>query len=117
MKKTIFLIVSILLIGITTKASKVLENEKKTAKIGLSTNISGSVVDSTTGESLVGVALYFEELNKTIYTDLEGNFEISNINVGEYNIKSNYISYQNNTLKNVNIDGINNVIRLILKKN
>lgn len=73
-------------------------------------------MDNETGEALTGVAIRFEGSEETVYTDFDGNFEIKNVVPGKYNVLSSYISYEDNKLKDVNVSGVNNVIRLVLKK-
>jgi hypothetical protein len=51
-----------------------------------------------------------------VYTDFDGNFKIDNVIPGKYNVLSSYISYTDNKMKEVNVSGKNNVIRLVLKK-
>ncbi|MGQ1911755.1 carboxypeptidase-like regulatory domain-containing protein [Marinifilum sp. RC60d5] len=122
MKKFIFLFIALLVVGLESQAIKVVtpegDKELDTAAIATieTTSLSGIVLDTETGEALAGVAIRFEGSAETVYTDFDGNFKISNVVPGNYNILSSYISYTNNKLKNVNVNGKNNVIRLVLKK-
>ena len=122
MKKIVFLFTAFLILGLTTQAENRVtpSGDKKveaseTASLN-TTSLSGIVLDNETGEALTGVAIHFEGSNEIVYTDFDGNFEINNIVPGNYNILSNYISYSDNKLKDVNVNGQNNVIRLVLKK-
>lgn len=63
--------------------------------------IEGTVIDHQTGEALVGVALKLKGSDKKIYTDLDGNFEITDLPSGTYDIEIDYVSYKDITLKNV----------------
>ena len=63
--------------------------------------IQGKVVDSGTGEALVGVALKINGRNSKTYTDLKGYFMIEDIAPGTYNIDINYVSYKGITLKEI----------------
>ncbi|MFA8433944.1 MAG: carboxypeptidase-like regulatory domain-containing protein [Marinifilaceae bacterium] len=124
MKKTFVLMISLLLVGMGTQAANenVAKSKKKNqsslAEMGAmtSTSLSGLVIDHETGEGLAGVAIQLEGLNQVVYTDFEGNFKLEGVVPGQYNITSSYISYQEKELKNVNVSGINNAIRLELKK-
>jgi len=122
MKKLVFLFVTLLVLGVESQAVKVVtpvgdkEMEVVAMATILTTSLSGVVLDNETGEALTGVAIRFEGSNETVYTDFDGNFKISNVIPGNYNILSSYISYNDNKLKNVNVNGVNNVIRLVLKK-
>jgi len=58
------------------------------------TNISGSVIDKITGESLAGVKVVLQENNEIVYTDFDGNFEFKEILKGKYTIKTDLISYK-----------------------
>jgi hypothetical protein len=122
MKKFIFLFVALLALGFQSQAVKVVtpvgDKEMDVAEITnlATTSLSGVVLDNETGETLTGVAIRFEGSKQTVYTDFDGNFTISNVIPGNYNILSSYISYSNNRLKDVNVKGVNNLIRLVLKK-
>jgi protocatechuate 3,4-dioxygenase beta subunit len=124
MKKTFVLMISLLLVGMGTQAANEnaakskKKNESSLAEMGVmtSTSLSGLVIDHETGEGLAGVAIQLEGLNQVVYTDFEGNFKLEGVVPGQYNITSSYISYQEKELKNVNVSGINNAIRLELKK-
>ncbi len=122
MKKFVFLFIALLVFGFENQAINVVtpegDKEMEVAEVASinTTSLSGVVLDTETGEALAGVAIRFEGSNKTVYTDFDGNFKISNVVPGNYNVLSNYISYTDNKLKDVNVSGLNNVIRLVLKK-
>ncbi|PKQ62359.1 hypothetical protein BZG01_17565 [Labilibaculum manganireducens] len=122
MKKLVFLFVALLVLGLESQAVNVVtpvgDKEMEVAEMATmtTTSLTGVVLDNETGEALTGVAIRFEGSNETVYTDFDGNFKIANIVPGNYNILSSYISYSDNKLKDVNVNGVNNVIRLVLKK-
>lgn len=122
MKNFVFLFIALLALGFESQAVKVVtpEGDKniETAELAsiTTTSLTGVVLDNETGEALTGVAIRFEGSEETVYTDFDGNFEIKNVVPGKYNILSSYISYEDNKLKDVNVSGVNNVIRLVLKK-
>lgn len=62
------------------------------------TSINGIVLDKHTGEALAGVKVVIAELNKEVYTDLEGNFEFKNMSKDIYSIESEMISYEKQNL-------------------
>jgi iron complex outermembrane receptor protein len=62
------------------------------------TNVIGSVIDKNTGESLVGVKVVLSELNETVYTDFDGNFEFKQVKLGKYTIRTDLISYEDKTV-------------------
>ena len=122
MKKFVFLFIVLLAIGFESQAIKVVtpEGDRELAAAEAAaietTSLTGVVLDTETGEALAGVAIRFEGSEETVYTDFDGNFKIGNVVPGNYNVLSSYISYTDNKLKNVNVNGVNNVIRLVLKK-
>jgi hypothetical protein len=59
--------------------------------------ITGKVIDKITGESLAGALVEIKGTNIKVYTDLEGNYTINNIDPGMYSIEINYISYSSKT--------------------
>jgi uncharacterized membrane protein len=66
--------------------------------------LSGKVIDKKTGESLVGALISIKGTDIKIYSDLEGNFNISNIEPGNYSIEINYISYTKTEIQNVGLN-------------
>jgi hypothetical protein len=69
------------------------EKEKETTTAA-PVNISGKVIDQSTGEALAGVMIKIEDLNLVSYSDLDGKFEIKNLAPGKYEISGVYISYE-----------------------
>ncbi len=66
--------------------------------------IAGKVVDSQTGEAIVGANVIIENTNIGSATDLEGNFKISNVDAGRFNLIVSYISYSKTILKDVEVN-------------
>lgn len=107
---------SILLISYTIHAQearskrkiKKQENEKKIESnpnlqfVNSKSNFTGKVIDSNTGEALIGVTVKIKELNIGTQTDLDGNFIIPNIDTNSpYTVEFSYISYQTKLLSNL----------------
>ncbi len=57
-------------------------------------SISGIVKDKLTGEELPGVAIKIHSSGETVYSDLEGRFEFSELTHGNYDLTAEYISYE-----------------------
>jgi len=55
--------------------------------------ITGTVTDKTTGEALAGVLVKINETGAIVYSDFEGNFEVS-VLPGEYTLTTTLISYE-----------------------
>ncbi|MFY0674957.1 MAG: TonB-dependent receptor [Bacteroidia bacterium] len=65
--------------------------------------LKGKVVDKTSGEELIGAAVFLQnEVTTGTITDPFGSFQIS-LPVGTYNIQSSYVGYQRITIENVEI--------------
>ncbi len=78
----------------------VIAEEKKDGKTVVLTGdaavaLSGTVIDSESGELLVGVEVSLEGTEAKTYTDFDGNFSLKNVQPGEYKLVTNYISYKN----------------------
>lgn len=58
-----------------------------------SKTIKGTVTDDN-GQPLTGVEVIVEGLNKKVYTDFDGNFEIDQLQGGAYTVVFSYVSYK-----------------------
>jgi hypothetical protein len=113
MKKLIFGFLTLML-AITVIAG---EKEGKTAKDNehaAFVALSGTVTDSGSGESLVGVEVKLEGTDEKTYTDFDGNFTFGNIKPGEYKLTANYISYQKST-ETMKLNGKDNQVTIKLE--
>ena len=66
-----------------------------------SVSIAGNVVDSETGETLIGVNILIEGTLIGSTTDLDGDYTISDVEPGTYNIVFSYIGYTGVTVTDV----------------
>jgi len=71
-------------------------------------NLSGIVVEESTGEPLTGALIKIKGLEKEYYTDFEGHFSINELIPGRYNIEVSYISFESTELKEIQLDRQNN---------
>ena len=56
-------------------------------------NITGKITDANSKESLPGVNIIIEGTVLGTTSDLQGNFELKNVPVGQYNIKFSMMGY------------------------
>lgn len=90
-----FAAVLVLFLSIGFNASANTENDPALiAKSTATCVMSGVITDAETGETLAGVALRINELNIITYSDLDGNFDISNLPAGKYTLTAELISYK-----------------------
>jgi len=87
--KFLTFIISFLLFGVTILA--------QTGKI------SGKVTDSQTGEPLIGANVLVVNTSYGAATDVNGEYAISQVPPGDYDIRASYIGYQNVTIQNVRV--------------
>jgi TonB-dependent receptor len=59
-----------------------------------SSRVQGNVVDISNGETLPGASVYFQGTAVGTMTDIEGNFKISNVSPGKYDLVVSYIGYK-----------------------
>ncbi len=71
---------------------------------GTQGKIKGKVVDSQTGEPLVGAAVVVVGTSFGSTTDLNGEFNILKLEVGTYSLRASYIGYQTITVSNVRVN-------------
>jgi len=70
------------------------EGSNSTVSSGYTNTLKGKVIDKTTGEGVAGACVKLEGSSKSVYSDFEGNFEISNCSPGNYNLVTSLISYE-----------------------
>jgi len=94
--------------------TKETKNSKETTEAIV---LMGTVVDQSTGEALPGAQVKINGNEKTIYTDLDGNFEVRNIKSGTYNLEISLVSYEENKIRNLVIDSeIKSALKVELKR-
>ena len=111
MKKVLLSLLVILLaiaVGAKEKEVKTTNTESEAA-----VELSGSIVDFHSGEFLVGVEVRIEGSDLKTYTDFDGNFSFK-VKPGEYNLVTNYISYEKKK-DTYNVEGKNNKVKIELK--
>ncbi len=90
-------------------------NNLEVSSVVAKSQIEGRVVDKTTGEALAGVAIQLQGCDSRIFTDLNGNFSIPDVDMGTYNLDVSYVSYQNVTLKAVNANALETNLKVELE--
>lgn len=87
------------------------EDNKKREKASL--ELKGQVLDSKSGEALVGVAV---KLNgNTYFTNFNGEFSIQNVIPGQYTIVTSYVAYKNEKIKLSLEDNLENMKILLVE--
>ena len=71
-------------------------------------DLSGYVVEASTGEPLVGALINIKGLEKEYFTDFEGRFNINSLTPGRYDIEISYLSFESTELKEIQLDHQNN---------
>lgn len=66
--------------------------------------LTGKVIDSQTGEGLIGANVMVVGTTLGSSTDIDGVYLIKGLEPGKYTVKVSYISYQNYTVSNVKIE-------------
>jgi len=68
------------------------------------TGIKGVISDKTTKETLVGATILIQGTTTGSTTDLDGNYKITSLAPGNYNLVVSYISYKTLLIEKVKID-------------
>ena len=68
---------------------------------GSAGEINGKVIDEKTGEELPGANIVITGTTVGTISDLDGNFSLSNLQPGVYDITCSFISYKSVTIRNV----------------
>jgi uncharacterized protein YdeI (BOF family) len=96
-------IIPILLMAVMTLPALASAENKETKNIKETTEatvLMGTVVEQSTGEALPGAQVTING-KETVYTDLDGNFEVRDIKAGTYNLEISLISYEQNKIQNL----------------
>ncbi len=96
MKK--FILIWKILVIIALFVPAVLSAKNPSPATTSSNTFSGLVIDKLTQEQLGGVYLYFEELQKGIYSGPDGSFNLEGVKPGTYKVTLKYISYHEKQL-------------------
>lgn len=112
--KKLFFVLSILSL---TFISAIASNDKadKPETPATTFSMSGKVLDAVTGEALAGAIVEIEGSNISVFTDLDGQFSINNIQRGTYSLKVKYISYEDKKIDAVKVEAQNNQLEVNLK--
>ncbi len=116
MKKIIpiILMAMMMLPALATGETKEAKNAKETPQAVV---LMGTVVDQSTGEALPGVQVKISGNGQSVYTDLDGNFEVRNLKPGTYNLDISLISYEENKIQNLVISSdIKSAVKVELKR-
>lgn len=111
------LIKSLFVIALVTVSSIAFasNDSKPEAKAPVATSImNGTVLDAATGEALVGAVVEVEGTDLKTYTDLNGEFTLKDVKVGECNLKVNYISYREVKVNNIQLTEKSNLVEVKL---
>ena len=66
--------------------------------------LEGTVTDARTGEALIGVNIFIEELSIGAATNFDGYFSVINVRAGTYNVRVSYIGYSTILFSDVRIN-------------
>jgi hypothetical protein len=91
MKNLIITIALILSIGTAIAENG---NKSDTPAANKTASVSGKIVDLKTGESVAGACVTVLGTNIKVYTDLDGNYSITNLTSGTQTLNVNMISYK-----------------------
>lgn len=78
-------------------------------------SLSGTVTDERTGETLPGVNILVQQLERGAATDIDGNFTIENMPYGTYDLRITLIGYRTTT-RQVEIDSPNTELNIQLSE-
>lgn len=71
--------------------------------LGQSAIIEGRVIDKDTQEPLFGASIVLEGTTVGAMVDMDGNYVITNVRPGNYNLLGSYISYETKIVENIEI--------------
>jgi TonB-dependent receptor len=66
-------------------------------------SIKGNITDGVSGESIIGANVLIAGTTQGTIADINGDFQITKVKAGTYNIVVSFISYKTDTLKNITV--------------
>ena len=115
--KRIFLTILMAALILPVFAEGVNKSNKNSKEATEAVVLMGTVVDQSTGEALPGAQVKINGLDLTLYTDLDGNFEVRSIKPGTYNVEISLVSYEENKIQNLVIaSDCKNALKVELKR-
>ena len=72
-----------------------------TALVAQTGKISGKIIDKKTGETLPGASVLIEGTVQGASSDFDGNYIITSVKPGKYNVICKYVSYANKLIKDI----------------
>jgi hypothetical protein len=105
MKRLVLSVLFVAFLGFAFAENEGVKDTKTPATPAKTVNVTGTVVDMNTGEALTGVEIKVEGTNIKAYSDFDGNFTISQLTPGEYNLVASFISYKKSLVEDFNADG------------
>lgn len=82
---------------------------------GQNFNLSGTIVEESTGDGLSGARVRITGLDREIFTDFDGKFNVSDLKPGKYTIEISYLSYNTSQLTGIQLDSSHNTLLVSLK--
>jgi hypothetical protein len=105
MKRFILSLLLVTFVGFAIAENEGIKDTKTTSSSATTISISGTVLDMNTGEALTGVEVTIDGTDIKAYSDFDGNFTISELSPGEYDIVASFISYKKSLVEDFNADG------------
>ena len=86
---------------VSTAAVETPPQEKTHAKHSGAGTLSGKILDSLTGEPLIGANIVLNGTSLGAATNIDGEYKIMNVPEGIYNIKVSYVGFKPQTMANI----------------
>lgn len=113
MKNSIIFALVLAFVGVFSQVA--FASGKESAAPVATLNLSGTILDAETSETLAGVSIKVEGSEREVKTDLDGKFSISGLTPGKYNLKVSYISYKESSVDYTVSINEKNELKLSLK--
>ncbi len=71
---------------------------------GTTGKLKGTVTDQNSGEALIGANVFIVGTSLGAATDVDGNYSITNIEAGSYDVRASFVGYQSFTISGVRVN-------------
>ncbi len=100
MKINVLIIALLAVVGLSSFKGEKSKNNNNSVELF---NVTGTVIDNKSGETLAGVEVVLDGTDQKTYSDFDGNFVFENVKEGDYDITAKIVSYKDSKSEDIRV--------------